>query len=362
MGVAVPCPQVYHTIQVLCQAPKVRQTAWTTLAALTLMTSVATGMAPPVVAQEAADHLTTASEVVDRATLKRFAQSAKAYFESFTTMEEAAQVPGMMRDEDGPWRSGDMYLIRMVPSGTILNHGADPTAENKDLFDLEDELGRPVVQNLLAAAEQGGDFVDYRWDGTDRVAYAIGTASVVSRRPLVFFAGFSQDLSSVPVDITPLPRPEVTAAQVVDRETLKTFVEAASSEYQKAVYGSGLGKLANTENNFRKRQGDWNWGEVYVFVITTNAYTIFHGAQPAKFEGQPFEDINRQDVNGIRYLRELLAAGINGGGFVEYMFDNPAIEGDEEMGSQKISYAKGFPAQGTDDQWYIVVSGFYPDS
>ena len=338
------------------------------------MASAAGGIMPPAAASEVADgftaaqavvdDLTTASEVVDRPTLKSFAHAAKAYFESLTTMEESARVRGMLQDEDGPWRSDDnrMYLVRMIPDGTVLTHGTDPTADSKNLFDLKDDLGRPIVQELLAAAKGGGGFVTYRWDGVDHVAYAIETVTVVPRKPLVLFAGFSPDLSSVPVDLTPLPRPEVTAVDVVDRETLAAFTEAARREYQKAMSRSGLSELANVKNNFRRKWGDWNWDDVYIFAISTDAYTIFHGAQPARLEGRLFDDIDRQDINGVPYLRELLAAGQNGGGFVEYMFDNPAIEGDEDAGSLKIAYATGFTVQGTDDQWVIVVSGFYPDT
>ena len=62
----------------------------------------------------------------------------------------------------------------------------------------------------------------------------------------------------------------------------------------------------------------------------------------------------------MRYLRELLAAGEAGGGYVEYMFDNPAVEGDEETGSPKIAYATGFRIPNR-APLYVVASGMYPD-
>ena len=81
---------------------------------------------------------------------------------------------------------------------------------------------------------------------------------------------------------------------------------------------------------------------------------------PFRFEGRQFEDMDREDVNGVRYLRELLAAGEAGDGYLEYMFDNPAVEGDEETGSRKIAYATGFRLPGQ-EQVFVVASGFYPD-
>ncbi len=76
---------------------------------------------------------------------------------------------------------------------------------------------------------------------------------------------------------------------------------------------------------------------------------------------KPLRLIFCRHIHGVPYLRELLAAGEAGGGFVEYMFDNPAIEGDEEIGSLKVAYATGFTLPGR-DQVFVVASGFYPDS
>ena len=306
-----------------------------------------------------ADDRITAIEVTDRPTLRAFVEGAKDYLEGVTTLSETAQLRGIFRTE-GQWKSGPLFLMMLMQNGTVLLHGDDPTAENKDVISVEDERSRPVVQEMLGAAERGGGFVDYRWDGTDRVAYAVQYTSGLSGKRLVLIGGFSQNLSSVPVEITPLPRPEVTAAEVVDRETLAAFVNAAAQAFRDALLTPNYSGLANTKSAFREEGGDWKSGSVYVFVISTEGYILFDGAQPGRFEGRGFEAIDRQDVNGVRYLRELLAAGDAGGGYVEYMFDNPAVEGDEETGSPKIAYATGFHLPDR-DQVFVVASGIYPD-
>lgn len=299
-----------------------------------------------------------ASDVVDRATLKTFVEGAKNYLEGVTTVEGIARLRDVFRAE-GQWKSGSLFLTTMTRNGNILVHGDDPTSENKRMTIVEDELGRPVGQELLAAAERGGDFVEYRWDGADRVAYAVHYASGLTDNTLVVIGGFAQDLTSVPVEFTPPPRPEVTAAEVVDRPTLKAFVEAAARVYRDATLSPNLGRLGDTKTAFRQEGSDWKSGEVYIFVASTDGYTLFHGAFPARFEGRQFEDIDRRDVNGVQYIREVLAAGVAGGGYIEYMFDNPAVEGDEEFGSPKVSYATGFRLPGQ-EQVFVVGSGFYP--
>ena len=315
-------------------------------AAFVLLTS------PPVYA----DSGPTAGEVTDRPTLKAFVEKAKDYLEGLTTVRQIAQMAHFFR-VDGPWNAGDMFLITMTRKGAVLTHGEDPTADAKDLIAVQDESGRHVVQEMLAAAERGVDFVDYRWNGADRTAYAMPFKSGLSGWSLMVVGGFAQDLSSVPVEITPLPRPEVTAAEVRDRETLRDFVEAAARIYREA----GSSGIANVQRAFRQEGGDWKSGDVYIFVVSTDGYTLYHAGFPLRFEGRQFEDIDRQDANGVRYLRELLAAGAAGGGFVEYLFDNPAVEGDEETGSPKIAYATGYSRPGS-ETIFVVASGFYPDN
>lgn len=95
-------------------------------------------------------------------------------------------------------------------------------------------------------------------------------------------------------------------------------------------------------------------------MISTDGYILYHGSQLRQYESRQFEDKDGQDVNGVRLIKELLAAGEAGGGYVEYMFDNPAVEGDEETGSPKVAYATGYHLPGR-DQVFVVGSGMYPD-
>ena len=39
--------------------------------------------------------------------------------------------------------------------------------------------------------------------------------------------------------------------------------------------------------------------------------------------------------------------------FLRYNFDDPTVEGDEETGSPKIGYAKGFPVPNSDQKLIV---------
>ncbi len=145
--------------------------------------------------------------------------------------------------------------------------------------------------------------------------------------------------------------PEVTAGDVVDRETLKAFVLAAKEYANKATtlpeYIALLGEF--------RAEGTWKQGSIYLFVIALNGTVFFHGVNP-DLEGQNLIDL--EDSNGVKITQSLIAAAAEGGGYVEYLWDNPAVEGDEETGSPKVSYAIPYSALGQD---FLLGSGFYPE-
>ena len=142
--------------------------------------------------------------------------------------------------------------------------------------------------------------------------------------------------------------PEVTAGDVVDRETLKAFVLAAKAYGDQA---SSLPEYLAILQEFRT-EGPWKQGSTYLFLFTTEGLFILHGADPS-LEGQNLIDL--EDANGVKIVQELIAMAAEGGGYVEYLWPNPQIEGD--TGSPKVSYAIPYSALGQD---FVLGSGFYP--
>lgn len=103
-------------------------------------------------------------------------------------------------------------------------------------------------------------------------------------------------------------------------------------------------ELGNAKNAERPATGSGGRkaGPARVSAIGTGSCTLFRGGNPPRSEGRQFENVDREDIDGVRYLRELLAGGAAGGGHVGYKFDNPTLRGDEETGSPKIAHAIGF--------------------
>ena len=298
---------------------------------------------------------TTAGEVTDPESLKAFVEGAKDHIEAITDMNEGAKLRERLRTE-GDWKSGTMFLVIFLKSGEPFIHGNDRTAEGKNLLGVEDERGTRVVEELFAAAAGGGGFVEYHDEGP-KTAYAVEYTSGITARRFVLVGGYSQDVSHVPIQVADLPKPSVTASQVVDRETLITFVEEAVKAYGEAVMSEGYRGLTGVRNAFRVEGGDWKSGSIYLWVVSGGGVTLFHGSEPYR-EGKP-TDMVRTDSKGVKIAEELIGgARREGRKFLRYHYDNPAIEGDEETGSPKLGYAVSFPVPNS-EQRGVIGSGIY---
>ena len=300
----------------------------------------------------------TAAQVTDPESLKAFVEGAKADIEAITNMNEGAKLRERLRTE-GDWKAGSTFLIIFLKSGEPFIHGNDRDAESKNLLGVEDERGTRVVAELFAAAAGGGGFVEYH-DGGPKTAYAVEYTSGITARNFVLVGGYSQDVSHVSIEIADLPKPAVTASQVMDRETLITFVEEAARTYREAVMSEGYSALTGVRNAFRVEGGDWKSGSIYLYVVSGGGVTLFHGSEPFR-EGKT-TDMTRTDFRGVRFAEELIGrARREGHSFLRYHYDNPAIEGDEETGSPKLGYAVSFPVPNS-DQRGVIGSGIYVDT
>jgi len=139
---------------------------------------------------------------------------------------------------------------------------------------------------------------------------------------------------------------------------LKTQKSKAKDETQRVlnyiehIHGSmqsKIGDKALQDNvvNSIEHLFDRQNGSSYIFIYTLDGINI---SDPNKPQNRGKNMINLQDVNGKYMLQDLIQKAKHGGGFVEYVWDNPA----NGMLSQKVSYAITFKPWG-----WMIGAGVY---
>ena len=171
--------------------------------------------------------------------------------------------------------------------------------------------------------------------------------SIVKRLTAALISGLAS------LFIAPYPTvaqsPETTASEVVDRETLQAFVEGARAWSETFTDPNDFAPYTIALST----EGDWKHGNTYLILMQPNGTVFFHAHNPST-NGKDLNDI--EDDRGNKVVQALIEAANAGGGFIQYNFDDPAVTGDEDTGSPKVSYAELFTFR---DQDYVFGAGLY---
>jgi cytochrome c len=82
--------------------------------------------------------------------------------------------------KDNEFNHGELYIFAYDFTGKNLAHGYDQTLVGKNLIDLTDPTGEPIIRDFIDIAEGGGGWLDYKWanpahDGKveDKIGYIV---------------------------------------------------------------------------------------------------------------------------------------------------------------------------------------------
>ena len=316
----------------------------------------------------------TAAEVAANPTagnLKMFALAARDYLFSvgYGDQLQLTHAFCFLRQEGGDWRSGGIFPIAMSFNPAVLANRQAPIDMRVFLHASTMTLGGRIVNPQIAEAillAAANDFDRSTGLSSGGPVPRLGGHALLLG-PYVLLVGLNlQEPHMDPRFIDSHHIPQVTAREVVDRASLKVFVNEAIDYIGQLSETRGFDASQAARGAFRDPNGPWISGPVYLFMFSPAGYSIFHGAFPDRFEYR-VTGTARDAVTGELILPQILAAAEQeGGGFVEYHFDNPDDDSDSAE-IPKVTYARKFiysyqhpllarPVSRT----FILAAGFYP--
>ncbi len=225
-------------------------------------------------------------------------------------------------DPKGPFIFKDAYVFVVDMDGTELVNPAFPNLEGRNIRDVEDAQGKPLVREMLETVQtRGSGWVDYLWpkpgesDPTRKSAY-VTTARLGDRRVLV---GAGVYLADAPTVVSPEPTMTASELRALVRDAAAVFAREGEDAYPR----------------FRERGSKWFHDDTYFYVWTLSGTRVFHAANPES-EG---EDVrNLTDIVGkpIGRMFPDAVSGPTGEGWVHYMWPEP----DDIFPQWKSSFMK----------------------
>ena len=341
---------------------------------------------PPVTAQQVEN---------GDATLEEFALAAVNQFKGVgsdtLTPAQLAFSGCRVRQEGGPWRSGSTYLVTLTPAGRVYLHAKNMSLSaaalklpiyarilsalgiTKEVLQALNDPNPAVVksaENTLVTELRAEPHAPFNLPG-EASGYAAAYVSVNTGRPLILLTGFDLNESHLAVEPIYYGNPAITASDVVDRTTLKAFVEEALKfiiQTQADAGSTAESRVAfqNARLALRDPDGPWIDGPVYIHIVDgVNKLILFHGGFPDKLELRR-AGINRDILTGELVFDQLVRAARSSpeGGFWLYYFDNPSDDTDSAQ-VPKVGYAREFTRTITTMDGseiptsLIIASGFY---
>ena len=232
------------------------------------------------------------------------------------------------REEDSSWYSGESYVFVLDMDGQAICHPAQPTLEGRDLSEMRDPAGRPIMGNMLRELESSDDgWVHYQWRRPGGSLFYWKTTHV--RR-----ARHGENEYVVGSGRYQMPMERFFIVEQVDDAVALIEKEGA------AAY-----------DTLRDDASGFLFYSAYVFVVDSSGVLLVNKAFPEN-EGRNLIDM--EDIDGRQFVREMLAVPEDSAKWIHYKWPKP---GDTRP-SAKSSYVRRLKLG---DDLLVVGAGVYFD-
>src|SRR5581483_7339737 len=80
----------------------------------------------------------------------------------FLKFNDPAKAFNAFKNEDGEFFRGDLNLFVYTPTGTALLNGIQTNLIWQNFSQTKDEAGKPIISDLIAQAQAGGGWLEYK--------------------------------------------------------------------------------------------------------------------------------------------------------------------------------------------------------
>ncbi len=223
---------------------------------------------------------------------------------------------------------GELYLFVFDEKGNNLAHGQQSELIWRNLYDLKDSYGAPIVQAIINKAQKGGGWVTYKWRNSTKVSYV----QEVKKNGESYIIGSGY-------------YPHSKAASVVN------LVKGAVALFNEEVLVKGESQgLVFSDLSYPL--GRFILGDLYLYALDVKGNYVAQGDQPGLIGTSGWD---YRDAKGRYIHREIITklkdTPPGEGIWIEEYIDKNA---PKKTYVQKVVDAK--------DKEYFIACGYYPDA
>ena len=220
--------------------------------------------------------------------------------------------------------NGELYVFVYSIDGICLAHGEDAQLLWKNLYNLTDWVGTPLVQDIIRTAKDGGGWVTYGWHNATKVAYV----ELVEKEgiPYVIGSGFYPQSKE---------------------EAVVNLVKGGVALFNKVKKDGNPADWAFSRLSYPS--GSFAVGNLYLYALDFSGTIMAQGERPGLIGSNAWD---YKDEKGMYVNREIVKKlkTSTEGIWVSYTSKR----------ATKKAYAERVKAK--DGKEYFIACGYYPDA
>lgn len=244
--------------------------------------------------------------------------------------EEGEKAFPLFRKKGSPWFVGETYIFVYDLNGINIVHPVQPEFEGKNLIDLTDINGKPVIKMIVDTVtnqDKPYGWVHYMWIRPEEIFPMWKSSYVMKAR-------------------TPSGKEYVVGSGLYNMKVEKQFIVEMVVDAVELIKLEGKTAF----QKFRDKSSEYVFLDTFIFVVKQDGTAVVDPAFPS-LEGRNLLDF--KDAVGRYFVRDMIEKFSGDSTWISYMWPKPG----EVKPSRRLSYLRKVKLG---PETFIVGSGFSP--